>query len=395
VPITAALAGDLSIIADTLWSTAAALTEGGRLRRSGCRAEIAVVEGADAMALAEPAWRSIEEAGGAATAFQTFAVAKRAAEAHLRRDEIPRIVMVRDGDRPMVVFPIALARRGGITAARFLGDPLIQYGDVVAAPGATMAHLEAAWHAVADPAAAQFIHLRKVRADARVAPLLARTAIVVAEHEAPYVDVRAQTAIGPRDARELRRFRRRLAEQGDLHFDVLSGSAAQTAVREALAIKRDWLAARGMPSSVIGNASWEEALMMLVSPEPTPIRVARLKAGGRTAAIEVGFIHGPVWYAYIGATAPFAAKAGPGHVQMAELLAHCRAERLATYDLQAPADPYKRTIAHGTVAVRDHAAMLTASGWLGLAAARASSAAKNLLTRMPPGLRRALMRLRN
>jgi CelD/BcsL family acetyltransferase involved in cellulose biosynthesis len=346
------------------------------------------------MALAEPASRSIEEAGGAATAFQTFAVAERVAEAHLRRGETPRVVVVHDGDRPMVVFPIALTRRSGIAAAHFLGDPLIQYGDVLAAPGATMAHLEAAWHAVADPAVARFVHLRKVRADARIAPLLARTATVVAEHEAPYVDVRAPAAIGSRDARELRRFRRRLAEHGELRFDVLSGRAAQTAVHEALAIKRDWLTVRGMPSSVIGNASWENTLMTLAGPGSTPLRVARLSVGGRTAAIEVGFVHERVWYAYIGATAPFAAKAGPGHVQMAELIAHCRAEHLGTYDLQAPADPYKRTIAHGAIAVRDHAAMLTASGWLGLTAARAGPAVKQLLTRMPAGLRRAVVRLR-
>jgi CelD/BcsL family acetyltransferase involved in cellulose biosynthesis len=134
--------------------------------------------------------------------------------------------------------------------------------------------------------------------------------------------------------------------------------------------------------------------MTLAGPGSTPLRVARLSVGGRTAAIEVGFVHERVWYAYIGATAPFAAKAGPGHVQMAELIAHCRAEHLATYDLQAPADPYKRTIAHGAIAVRDHAAMLTASGWLGLAAARAGPAIKQLLTRMPPGLRRAVVRLR-
>jgi CelD/BcsL family acetyltransferase involved in cellulose biosynthesis len=393
VPFTAALAGDLSLFADTLWSATAALSESVRLRRAEGQTEVAVAVGEDAVALARPAWRRIEDAGGAATPFQTLAVAERAAQAHLRCGETPRIVVVREAGRPVVVFPTAVGRSHGIATTRFLGDPLIQYGDVLAARDATRAHIEAAWRAVADPGATKFILLRKVRSDARIAPVLADAATVVAEHEAPFVDVGSPAAAGPRDARELRRFRRRLADLGETRFEVLSGAAAAAAVREALAIKCAWLAARGLPSSVIGAPHWEDALTALACPA-TPLRAARLSVAGRTAAVEIGFVHGQRWCAFLGAVAPEAAKAGPGHVQMTALIDHCRAEGVTIYDLQAPADPYKRAIAHGAAVVRDHAAMPARSGWLGLLAARAVPPVKSLIALMPPALRRAILGLR-
>jgi len=394
LPLTAAIAGDLGLIADTLWSATAALSESVRQRYAARTADVTVAEGADAVALAEPAWRTLEAQGGAATPFQAFAVAARAAEAHLKLREVPRIVTVSESGRPMVVFPTVLGRYGGRPAARFLGDPLIQYGDIIASPDATPSHFEAAWRVAADPAAVGFVHLRKVRADARIAPFLVRNASVVGQYEAPYVDLRAPAAIGSRDARELRRFRRRLADHGELRFEILGGGAALPAVREALAIKRAWIAERGLPSSVIGKAVWEAALCALAAPGPSPLRAARLSAGGRIVAVEIGFVSGGTWSAYLGATAPFAAKAGPGHVQMAELIERSRADGLGTYDLQAPADAYKRTIAHGAVTVRDYALPVSMRGWLGMVSTRAMPAVKEAIARLPLGIRQTIVRLR-
>jgi CelD/BcsL family acetyltransferase involved in cellulose biosynthesis len=385
LPWTAALAGDLSIFAETVWSAAGAFAE--RARR--CRAQtVEVVTGADAVASATSAWRCIEQAGGTATPFQCHDFASIVAEAHHRNGETPRIVIVRDARRPMVVFPTVTRVWRGVRTIQFLGDPLTQYGDIAAAPDATPSHILAAWKAATDPAAGQFVYLRKVRADARIAPLLAAEASTVASHEAPFVDVQAPAALNARDARELRRLRRRLAEHGDVNFAVLRGAAARMAAAEALAFKREWLASRGLSSSVIGDPVWEGALMALIGGPNA--RVARLSAGGRTAAIEIGLVHADQWHCYLGALAPEFAKAGPGQIQMDETIAYCRENGIAAYDLLAPADEYKRRITRDTIAVNDHAVSLGAGGRFGLLLARLVPLAKQLAAKLPARLRRSM-----
>lgn len=386
------LVGDLGFFVDAIWSAGAALTQGARrpVRARETDAAVAIAVGEDAVTLAAPAWRSIERSGGAATPFQSLAFAQRTAEVHLRRGETPRIIVVHDGGQPAVIFPTVIGRWKGIPTLRFLGDPLIQYGDVVAAPGAAPALLEAAWRAATKSSGAWLIHLRKIRDDARIAPVLARNTYVMAEHEAPFVDV-AQPAGTAHDRREVRRCRRRLAELGDLQFEMLRGDAARESIEEALRLKRDWLAVRGLPSSVIGDPDWERAIAGLADDGSVQLRAARLTVDGRTAAIELGFVHGRRWHAFLGAMAPDFAKAGPGRVQMDETFAHCHAEGLESYDLLAPSDAYKQILSHGAVTVRDHALALQGAGWLGLLMSRALPIAKSAFALVPQRVRRAFM----
>jgi CelD/BcsL family acetyltransferase involved in cellulose biosynthesis len=390
LPLTAAIAGDLSIFAETIWSAAAALAERARRRQEQT---VEVLAGNDAVASAAPAWRSIEQAGGTATPFQCLDFARVASEAHQRNGETPRIVIVRDARRPMVVFPTVTRIWKGVRTIQFLGDPLTQYGDIAAAPEATPAHIQAAWQAAADPAAGQFVYLRKVRADARIAPLLAAQTGTVATHQAPFVDVQAPATLNARDARELRRLRRRLAKHGEVDFAVLRGGAARMAAAEALSLKREWLAGRGLNSSVIGNPVWEDALMAMI--DGPHACVARLSVGGRTAAIEIGLVHAGNWHCYLGALAPEFAKAGPGQIQMAETIAHCLNDGLSAYDLLAPADEYKRRITRDAVAVSDHAVSLGATGRFGLLLAHLVPVAKRFAEKLPPQVRRSLLRSRS
>lgn len=390
----AAIAGDLAAVidtfAETLCSAGTALAERSAATRAAARFQVTVTEGADAVAAAAGDWRTLEAAGGAATAFQSLALAHRAAAVHARRGEIPRVVVIRDRGRAAVVLPTVISRIGGVRVVRFLGDPLIQYGDILAAPDADMTAIELALRTAEDRSRATVMMLRRVRADARIAPLLARRGTVVMEQAAPFVDISAGPAAHARDQRELRRLRRRLADAGDCRFAVLQGGAARAAVAEALRLKRGWLVGRGMPSSVIGHSDWEDAILA-VADDASLLRAAILTVAGRLAAVEVGLVHAGRWHAFIGAHAPEFSRLGPGHVQMAETIATCRAQGFAVYDLLAPGDAYKIKIAHGAVAVRDHVVALTGAGRLGLIAAPLLPAVKQLASRMPPGLRRILL----
>ena len=77
---------------------------------------------------------------------------------------------------------------------------------------------------------------------------------------------------------------------------------------------------------------------------------------------------------------------------MDETIARCREDGLATYDLLAPAQDYKRAIATGAVAVRDYAVALDLRGHAALAAARLTPTAKSVFDMLPLGWRREIVR---
>ena len=281
----------------------------------------------------------------------------------------------------------------GISIIRFLGDPFIQYGDVIADPDAASSHLEAAWTAVAGRGASAGI-FRRVRSDAKVAPIFARHARCYVEAQAPFVDVQQLAEPASPNARELRRLRRRLAERGQVHFQVLRGPSAGEALRSALKLKHDWLIERGLPSAVVGNRDWEGCMLQLVdsAAERSELVAACLKVEDSIVAIEIGFIHNKVWFAYMGTTVPAFAKSGPGRILMDELVAWCGQQGFVAYDLLPPSEPYKRTITPHAVSVRDYVMAFTPIGRSAYVLTRALSAAKGIVGGTPPWLRRHMMR---
>ncbi len=380
---------DLPLIADAVSSIGPALAS--RLR-SGARQAMAdaatVFTGADAVAKAAADWQALERAHGAATPFQSFAMARAATEVHLRRGEVPRIAVVRHGGRPVVILPTVIGNRFGVRVARFLGDPLIQYGDALCEPGTAKRHIEAAFHATADSAAVDALHLRKVRCDARIAPLLRSHATAFNHDEAPFLNT-AGLVDDAEEPRQLRRARRKLLGCGALRLDVTDGAAARWHLREALALKRRWLQARRLPSSVVGCESWEAAIERLADHGgDMRLRVAVLWVDERPAAYEVAFTAGDRWYAFIGAIADDFARYSPGRVQVADTIAWCRANGFARYDLLAPADDVKRSYCNEAAAVADYSHALRPAGHVLTTALRLTPLAKAAFSRLPAPLRR-------
>lgn len=383
------LATELLASIDTLPEIAASVSESLRRKLSAepIAGDAAVHSGADAVREAAPAWEAIAREGGVRTAFQSLALAEAAAAAHLAQGQTPHVVVVRDGVKPVVILPVVSTRMAGARVIRFLGDPLVQYGDVIASPQASDAHVACALEA-ARSLSGEVALFRKVRADARIAPLLMRHAPASCTEEAPYVDLHRDGGLPPRDMRELRRYRRRLADLGEVKFSIVRGTESAPLVRAALDFKREWLAARGLSSAVVGDAAWEAALLALCEAPMSPLACARLEVGGKLAAIEIALVEGGRWHAYLGATDPALAKSGPGQVQMAETIAWCREQGLAAYDLLAPADAFKRVIAKNSVAVCDFAVPLNVGGRIATRAYHWAPTAKWLLGKMPPLLRR-------
>ncbi|MCW5675731.1 MAG: GNAT family N-acetyltransferase [Xanthobacteraceae bacterium] len=370
------------------------------LRRSAkpdrAAGEAEVFSGADALDAVEAGWRAIEREGALSTPFQSFAVAAASLPAHLAHGHEPQIIVVREHGETRAILPLVLTSMAGARVLRFFGDPLIQYGDAVLSRAGTEAHLMTALLA-AEKLGADAALLRKVRNDAKISRVLSRRAQVSRVEEAPFVDLRRDVSLSSRDARELRRYRRRLAEQGEVKLHITRGSDALSCVQTALELKREWLASKGFTSSVIGDEAWERVLTSLVTENANLLACARLEAGGRLAAIEVAITHGKRWHAFLGAIDPAFAKCGPGQVQMADTIAHARANGFAAYDLLAPADAFKRVIASGAISVRDYALPFSLPGQLAVRAFRFAPQAKSLLGKLPAPVRSAaqtLLRLR-
>ncbi len=362
--------------------------------RRDASCEVAVFEGADAIEHAASAWQAIEDAGGVNSPFQSLAVARAAAPAHIANGEMPRIVTVRDGKRPMAVFPTVVGHWLGIPSIRFLGEPFVQYGDVIARPDAKATHLHAALAAAADERVASVAFFRRVRIDAVIAPILAHRAAVVTDDGAPIVDLQDGAKLKSHHARELRRLRRRLSEQGDLVFEVVRGAATREILHETLQFKRDWLIERGLPSALFGNRHWERVILDLAGARcgATEMMVARVLVGGTTAATEIGFVDHDTWFAYMGALSPDIARFGPGHILMDELMAWCRARGLKAYDLLPPIQPYKLALASRAIPARDYALALGLAGFAAILAARAVPTGKRMAAAAPLSWRRWIVR---
>lgn len=217
-----------------------------------------------------------------------------------------------------------------------------------------------------------------------------RGATAIAEGHAPFVDLRVAKHSSSRHLREVRRLRRRLAEQGGLRFEIRQGQEAAGILEETLALKRAWLIERGLPSSVIGRPIWEGALFEMAGANSSScaMTVARLIIGDRTAATEIGLVNATTWFAYTGALAPEFARHGPGHVLMEEIIKWCDETGRQVYDLLPPSQPYKTALANGTMLVRDYAVALDPAGRLMIPAIRFIPMAKRLAERVPLSLRR-------
>ena len=347
-----------------------------------------VFSGAEALDAVAADWRAIEREGVLATPFQSFAVAEACLRAHLAHGHEPHIVVVREQGAAVAILPLVLTSIAGNRVLRFLGDPLIQYGDAILSRAGGEPHLVQALLA-AGKLGADAALLRKVRSDAKISPLLSRRAHVSQVEEAPYVDLRREVSLPPRDARELRRYRRRLSEIGDVKLHITRGADALHCVQTALDLKRNWLQMKGFTSSVIGDEHWEAVLVSLVTGHSNLLACARLQVGDKLAAIEVAVTHGKRWHAFLGAISPDFAKSGPGQVQMSDTIAHAREQGFAAYDLLAPADPFKRVIATGAIAVCDYALPLSLQGQVAARAFRFAPHAKSLLSKLPAPLRSA------
>lgn len=306
--------------------------------------------------------------------------------------------------RLVLVCPFLVTRAGGLTTLSFMGDPVSQYGDVVIEAGPEAAgDLCAAFDFVLKEADVDLVHLRKVRADAAIAPLLQERGLVLTDvQKAPYVafDGTADYAAfeqryGKAARKNRKRQMRRLQDTGETTFERFSaGPRASDAASLALGLKRGWLRQRGLVSPAVVDVRTEGFFRDCVSGRgpATGVDVGAVVSNGTVAAVEIAIHCKDRVALHLIAYDPRFEKTGAGALLMEDSVRRACQSGKAALDLLAPGAAYKFDWADRSVDVGDCAIGLNTAGKLyaALYLARVRPAAKALVEHLPMGLRRHL-----
>jgi CelD/BcsL family acetyltransferase involved in cellulose biosynthesis len=275
-----------------------------------------------------------------------------------------------------MLFPFQIERRLGVSIARWIGEPMTQYGDALAEAGEGRAR----WRKAAEAAMARWrdvdlFALTRLRADG----VLAEGPVSGEALSAPYVELRVAKL---RRHKSLERRAKRLEAHGAVALDEARSPAERESVaRHAFALKREWLDGKGVFSAGLSNPASEGFIASLA--REGFLRVNMLRVGGEIAAIDVGFIGGGAYRSLMGCYDARFAEGSPGQALTGRLIAHCRQEGLSAYDMLLPADAYKLDWASGEIAVN---ARLVATSLKGHVAAFALARLRPLAKRIVHGL---------
>lgn len=379
---------------------------------AGAGITLDLVETADALQALAPEWDALfERAGRPTQVFQTHAFAQAWARCYLDGGRTRlAIVTVRQDGRLTLICPFVVQRSLGLDLLAWLGAPIAQYGDVLLEPGAdATAVLGAAWAHVRSHVRPDAVRLRKVRADATVAPLLATIGEFQCGHEAAAsvalgarsIDGTATSSFEDRQSSKARKNRRRLLrrleEQGCVGFEALEPSQlAVERARAGLTMKRAWLDARGLYSAAFADRRIERFFETATADRcpDAGCRVFALTLDGAPIAVAIGFEAHRRLTLHLIAYDLAHEKAGAGVLNLEAVLRWAEARGLADVDLLAPKADYKMDWADATAAVCDHAAATSLPGKIYILALERmlKPLAKTLLARGPSALARQLAR---
>ncbi len=287
-------------------------------------------------------WRALEAATPEATGFQSAAWRLCCAAEGLQ----PRIVAVRENRRLVMLLPLQVETRTRFSIARWLGEPLAQYGDALALPDAR----RKAWFAAAEAEISSWsdvdlVALSRLRADGVLASCASPSFAETAKCAAPYVDLSAPAL---KRRQSLDRRSKKLAQFGPLRFEAAQGAEARReAAAQALEFKRQWLRRRRRFSTALSQDGVGECLLDLA--ERGVLRAHRLWAGERLVSVELGIKAGAYYRSLIGAYDDALSAASPDHVLTLRLIESLAEEGVERLDFLPSTDPCKMEFVSGAV----------------------------------------------
>jgi CelD/BcsL family acetyltransferase involved in cellulose biosynthesis len=352
------------------------------LRRAIPSLRIEIVDTSDGLEALSAQWAALEALTPEATGFQSFGWCQRwidVSQAGGMRCRA-RVVTVREGGVLVMLWPLQIERRLGVSLVRWLGEPITQYGDALALPGVDRPRWCAAvqaefrrWRDV------DLFALARMRMDSALVGSGLPTWPDRDGLSAPFVDLSPAALATRRRHKSVERRTRRLATYGAPVFEeVVDPAQRLQAVREALKLKRRWLREKGKFSAGLGASVAAHFIENLA--RSGFLRIHCLRIGETIAAIDLGFVAGASFRSFLGAFDERFAAGSPGLALLPHLIERCAGEGLARFDFLPPADPYKQIWATDATPLRAHYAPVTLRGRAAaLALERARPMAKRFL----------------
>ncbi|QGM98837.1 GNAT family N-acetyltransferase [Methylocystis parvus] len=312
---------------------------------------VETLAGVDALA---GEWAALESATPEATGFQSFPWCRTWLAVAGDRAR-PRILCVREQGRLVMLLPFQIEKRLGVAIARWIGEPMTQYGDALALPGDGRPHWRGA--AMAEMARWRDVDLFALTR-LRAGGVMSDGTVAGEPLSAPYV---ALAAFKPRRQKSVERRLRKLEAYGPILLDEAESPAKRESLaRHALELKRSWLGGKGIYSAGLSNSVSDDFLAALA--RDGFLRVHALRVGGEIAAMDLGFVGGGAYRSLLGCYEGRFAEGSPGQALTGRLIARCAAEGLSSYDMLLPADSYKLSWATGETPIEARFIATSAKG---------------------------------
>lgn len=281
------------------------------------------------------------------------------------------------GDRLVAALPLVRMRKAGVTMLRIMGARIAQFDDMLLDPECDNATKEHLWQAVAG-LGADYLDVRRVRADSALRQVLQGRGQPFEVSEAPFACLATRVGRdGPGEAysaKERSNFRRRLrriGERGHLSMNTYpAGSHAVSLAMEAIAMKRRFLRRIGVLRSAVNAPEFASFFAGAAADPKSGLFVSTIEIDGRPVAIDLSFLCKGTGFGHVLASDPEWEREAVGSLLVHHVFAAAREAGTATFDLLAPADPYKMRHADGTTPVASHIYPFTAKGRLVAAAYR-------------------------
>jgi CelD/BcsL family acetyltransferase involved in cellulose biosynthesis len=316
------------------------------------------------------------------------------------------LVTARDNGRLVMVWPLAMERVGMLRQLVWMGEPVSQYGDILAdTDTVTQSAILEAWAFALKALKPDVVRLRRVRADAVIAPHLATLqSLETVVNEAPHLDLASAADFAAYEQRysgkarkNRRRLARRLEEQGVVKYARLSQTPeAGQAARQAVAMKQSWLRDRGLLSPALADSRFAAFMGDVAAASgrgAAGVTVSVLTLNDATVGLQIGVTAKQRLSLHVIVYDLAHEKSGVGVLHLEHAIAEAYDLGLTAIDLLAPKADYKMDWADGTVAVIDHALPVSALGriyahlYLGFVRERA----KLLVQRLPSSITRHLV----
>lgn len=337
---------------------------------------VEILRSVDEIARIEKAWRDLEARADGALLFQGFDWCRLAASLAAAHPHTGLYVCAVYGDGDLVgLLPLVIWRRGIRKILTGLGEPFIQYTEMLADPDRDPVRIFAPLYEALKRSGADYVHFGHVREGG---PLNRATAGLVPaggeKHAAPFVPLSDwpdyetyYKTLNAKTRKNMRNARNRLGRDGEIgHRTATGGALLDAVVTRTYEGRAAWLERQGLTSRAFRDADFKALLDSLRHPQNTGIRTLAMSLthGGKPIAEQWGFVHKGRYYAYISTWDTAHEAASPGRMHLGEVIRACYGEGLEVADFLAPAVPYKLSWAPSVIPVRDHLLPLTPLGWI-------------------------------